>query len=659
MTMFKSATGLSLFLLTAVHFPIFAQDAEPAAETGPDSGPMPGLEAFVDGAVDAVMAEHEALPGITISVVKDGEIILLKGYGMADVESATPVDPDKSMFRIGSITKTFTGLAVMQLVEQGKLDLDEDVNTYLTKFSVPATFEEPVTLRALLSHRDGFEDGAAGYLFVRNAEEVLPLGEFLEKYMPQRVRPVGKTSTYTNYGISLAGYIVEVVSGVDYATYIEENIFKPLGMSHSTVREPLGADHPHNISPELESWLVTGYSKGPDGKPLAKPFDFIGQVGPAGSISSSALDMARYMKARLEYDRYDGGRLVSPQTTARMRYPMYNDRPLKMDMGYAMGEGWRDGYRMRWHNGGTTTFFSDMTLYPDLKLGIFISTNSTDGGPSASGRIPRLIFEKYFPSRVTFNAPEPPADFMERGQKYAGRYLLSRRSYTKLEKIAALSGQVSFAVDSDGYLVQSGGGQSIRWVEMEPGVFQSADPDPEDRGRSQYLYFYENDEGMPVQASFTANDPTRITYLQSPSFFFLALGIATALSLTTLLGAWRRAFRKLDQSGGGRWASRFSKMAALAVLAAAAGLGMVTAQAASGDMDALMFDWPGSALKVTLLATVVVIVLTIGMVLTLRAAWKDAGWNAWRRIHYTLYTLSLIAMLFAFNEWNMLGFKYF
>ncbi len=247
-------------------------------------------------------------------------------------------------------------------------------------------------MRSLLSHRAGFEDSFADHLFKRNADEVLPLGEYPAKYMPKRVRPPGQTSTYTNYGITLAGYLVEVVSGVNYASYIEENIFKPLGMHHSTVREPLGAGRENNISAELEPLIATGYSKGPDGKPLAKPFDFVGQVGPAGSISSTALDMGRYMISRLEYDRYDGGRLVSPQTTARMRYRLYNDRPLTMDMGHAMGEGWFDGYRWRWHNGGTSTFFSDMTLYPELKLGIFISTNSTDGGPVASGSIPRLLF---------------------------------------------------------------------------------------------------------------------------------------------------------------------------------------------------------------------------------------------------------------------------
>jgi CubicO group peptidase (beta-lactamase class C family) len=647
----------TLVILLSLPMLAGAQD-EPAAAQ-PEAKPLPGLEAFVDGAVEAIMTEHAALPGITVSVVKDGEIILLKGYGLADVESQTPVDPSRSLFRIGSITKTFTGLAVMQLVDKGLIDLDEDINVYLKDFKVPEAFGEPITMRNLLAHRAGFEDAAAGHLFLKNADEVLPLGEYLEIRMPERVRPPGKSSTYTNYGISLAGHIVEVVSGQDFATYLDENIFEPLGMNHTTIREPLGAGHPHNISPDLESLIATGYGKGPDGKPLAKEFDFIGQVGPAGAISSTAEDMARYMMSRLEYDRYDGGRLVSPQMTARMRDRPYNDRPLvALDMAYAQGEGWFDGYRWRWHNGGTSTFFSDMTMYPELKLGVFVSTNSTDGGGLASGSIPKLIFEKYYPTKRTFTAPTPPADFLTRGQKYAGEYMPSRRSYTKLEKLSALAGTVKVSVDEEGYLVVAAGPNSTRFAEIEPGVFQTADPDPNGRGRSRHLYFYEDENGVPERISMSASDPIRISYFQSPSFFFLALGLSVFLALTTLLSAWRRAWRGLDQTGGGRWASRLAVIAAFAVLAVAGGLGITAASIAGGEIDGLLFNWPGNGLKTVLISVLVILVSLLGMLLTLIPAWREPGWNSWRRFHYTVFTLTLVMLAFAFQEWNLIGFKY-
>lgn len=644
-----------LLLSLAALEPVHAQVTDvPIAERES----LPGLEVFVDGLVDAVMAEHTALPGITISVVKDGKIILLKGYGLANVENNIPVDPANSMFRIGSITKTFTGLAVMQLVDEGMLNLDADVNTYLDNFTIPDTFDEPITLRALISHRAGFEDSAFGHLFVQDARKVRPLDEYLANFMPERVSPPGITSTYTNYGIALAGYIVEVVSGQEFASYVEQHVFERLNMDHSTMREPLGADHPDAISAELEPLLVTGYAKGPDGKPAAQPFDFVGQVGPAGSISSTAKDMANYMIARLDDDRYEGGRLVSPDTTARMRERLYDDRPLALDAAHSMADGTFDGYEWRWHNGGTTTFFSDMTLYPELRLGLFISTNSRDGGPEASAMIPKLIFERYFPSRAVFVEPKPADDFVVRGQKYAGHYMLTRRSHTKLQKLLALTASATFSVDTEGYLIRSFGGQQTRYVEIEPGVFQSAEAEPADRNRTDYIYFYENENGVPVRASVLVNDLTRVSYWQSPDFFFLTIGVAVFFSLTTLLGAWRRVGRSSKEDVRQRWAAGLSTTTAIAVLVAAGGLGFTTAMAASNDTS-IFFDWPPSSLKAVLYAAILIIFLAVGMTVLLRAAWSTRGWSLWRQIHYTLFTLSCVTLLWAFVEWNLIGFKYF
>lgn len=630
-----------------------------AAIEPPTEEALPGLEAYADGLVDEAMAAHRALPGITLSVVKDGQIILLKGYGFADVEKKIPVNPDSSMFRIGSISKTFTGLAVMQLVEQGKLDLDVDVNEYLQAFKIPDTYPEPITLRALISHRDGFEDVALGALFKQKPEELESLGGFLHSHMPNRVRPPGETSTYTNYGMSLAGYIVEVVSGQDYASYMEEHIFRPLQMDHTTVREPLGEGRPDGISADLEPYLVTGYTKGPDGKPKAQPFDLVGQVAPAGAISSSALDMAKYMMARLNDDRYEGGQLVQPETSQRMRQRLYDDRPFVPDMAYAMADNVVEGYQWRWHNGGTTTFFSDMTLYPELGLGIFISTNSYDGGPEVSGQIPKLIFKRYFPSRTTFTAATPPADFAQRGQKYTGTFLMSRRSYTRLEKLIALPGVSTFAVDQDGYLVQSLMGETIKWVETGPGVFQSAEEDPDRRGGTRYLYFYDNDKGEAVRASMPLSDLVRISFWQSPNFFYLGFGLAFLLSLTTLLGAWRRsAAPRKTTSRGGVWAGRFAFLTAICVLISIVCVGMTVAVAVT-DPVSLMFNWPTGSLKFGLILILLIIALTVGMLVLLPKAWTGSGWGALRRIHYSVFALACVLLIVAAMQWNMVGFKYF
>jgi CubicO group peptidase (beta-lactamase class C family) len=162
------------------------------------SGPIDEKElaAFMDGIVSAQIKAYH-IPGATVAVVKDGRIFFTSGYGYAD-------------FRVGSVSKLFIWTAVMQLVEQGKLDLDADVNTYLKDLQIPATFERPITLKNLMSHTSGFEDLATGgRLFVQNASDIIPQEEYLKERMPARVRPPEAVTAYSNYGSSLAGYIVE------------------------------------------------------------------------------------------------------------------------------------------------------------------------------------------------------------------------------------------------------------------------------------------------------------------------------------------------------------------------------------------------------------------------------------------------------------------
>ena len=267
------------------------------------------LEAFFDG----VMAAHlkaQRIVGATVSVVKDGELFFAKGYGHADLEKNVPVDPERTLFRVGSTSKLFTWTAILQLMEQGKVDLDADVNTYLTQFQIPATFPQPITLRNLLTHTPGLEDGALGYLIVRSKEESPPLADALELHMPARVRPPttdwsdGTNASYSNWGTALAGLIVANVSGLSYDEYIERNIFQPLGMSRSSFREP------------LPDGLIGDMSKGYRyrGTQEAGGFEYIHHFGPAGSMSSSATDMARFMIAHLQNGRFGDTRILQEAT---------------------------------------------------------------------------------------------------------------------------------------------------------------------------------------------------------------------------------------------------------------------------------------------------------------------------------------------------------
>ena len=210
----------------------------------------------MDGFVGGELEAYE-VAGLTVAVVKDGQLFFAKGYGWADVERQVPVEADKTLFRPGSVSKLFTWTAVMQLVEQGKLDLDADVNTYLTQFKIPATYQAPITLRHVLTHTVGLEDGGIGYLMARSPQQIVPLARSLAEHIPARVRPVGTSgeglsSSYSNWATSLAGLIVANVSGVSFEDYVEANILRPLGMDSSTFKEPL---------PEaLEKRMSVGYT---------------------------------------------------------------------------------------------------------------------------------------------------------------------------------------------------------------------------------------------------------------------------------------------------------------------------------------------------------------------------------------------------------------
>ncbi|MCY1079289.1 serine hydrolase domain-containing protein [Archangium lansingense] len=246
---------LSLFLPTVAR----PEGEAPAPKQSPSTGPtdVRELEAFLDGVMREQLEAYR-IPGAVIAVVKDGRLLLAKGYGYSNLERREPVIAERTLFRIGSVSKLFTWTAVMQLAEQGRLDLDADVNTYLRDFQIPATWRQPITLRHLLCHTAGFEERLPAT--VSSADELAPLGKLLTRSMPARVHPPGEVGAYSNYGAMLAGYIIEQVSGRPFEQYIEENILKPLDMRHSTFRQPL----PPGLAPDMSTgYLVNG------GVPLA------------------------------------------------------------------------------------------------------------------------------------------------------------------------------------------------------------------------------------------------------------------------------------------------------------------------------------------------------------------------------------------------------
>src|SRR5205814_3042858 len=244
------------------------------------------LAAFLDGVMAANLRDKH-VAGATVAVVKDGALFYANGYGYSDVAHRAAVNPERTLLRIGSTSKLFTWTAVMQLVEQGKLDLDADVNRYID-FKIPATYPQPIMLRHIMTHTPGFEEDGRD-LITDDTTRMIPLGRWLATHIPGRVRPPGTYSSYSNYATALAGYVVQRVSGESYDDYIDRHILTPLGMTQTTTRQPLPAP--------LRGDMSRGYTWG-GGSFAPQKYEIV-NAAPAGSVASSATDMAKFMIAHL------------------------------------------------------------------------------------------------------------------------------------------------------------------------------------------------------------------------------------------------------------------------------------------------------------------------------------------------------------------------
>jgi len=421
------------------------------------------VEAFLDGMIPLQLA-REDIAGAVISVVKDGKVLFARGYGYSNVEKKTPVSADSTLFRPGSISKLFNWTSIMQQVELGKLDLDRDVNDYLD-FKIPATFPKPITLRDIMTHTPGFEE-TVQELFVRDASELKPLDQYLKEHLPVRVFPPGTTPAYSNYATSLAGYILQRVSGERFEDYIDNHIFKPLGMAHSTVRQPL----PEALKPLMSN----GYDVA---SAPAQTFEFV-EATPAGSSSVTATDMARFMLAHLQDGQFEGAQILRADTARLMHSRQFANMPELNGMALGFYEETRNGHRIIGHAGDTQYFHSDLHLIPDAGLGFFISYNSAGKGEArARETVWHAFLDRYFPyeSPPVSAAPDAAKD----AQLVSGRYIISRRSETTILKVLNVMGESKVFTNSDGTIsledLKDLNGQPKKLRETGPLMFRAVD----------------------------------------------------------------------------------------------------------------------------------------------------------------------------------------
>ncbi|MHA4837495.1 serine hydrolase domain-containing protein [Sphingopyxis sp. MSC1_008] len=421
------------------------------------------VDSWLDGFVPFALKRGD-LAGAVIVVVKDGQVLTQRGFGYADAAKRTPVDPAHTLFRPGSVSKLFTWTAVMQQVEAGKIDLDANVNTYLD-FKIPLKDGKPVTMRQLMTHTAGFEEHGKLTMF-EDRKFQIPLGDLVKGGIPNRIYAPGTTPSYSNFGTALAGYIVERVTKMSFDDYVEQRIFQSLGMAQSTFRQPL----PKGFAP----WMATGYrqlSAGPS------KFEIVGP-SPAGGLSSTGADMAKFMIAHLN----QGAGLMKPETARTMHdTPLTILPPLnRMELGFF--ETNINGRQVIAHLGDTQLFHTALHLFTNENVGIYMSFNAT-GEQASVGPLRRALFEdfadRYLPGKEMPATRVDAKTSAEHARMLAGNWLNSRRAETNFYAIASLLGQVKVSVGPKGELIVPAArdlnGKPAKWVETSPFVWHNAD----------------------------------------------------------------------------------------------------------------------------------------------------------------------------------------
>lgn len=599
------------------------------------------LETFLDGVMADQLASHN-LSGAVISVVKNGKLFFTKGYGYANIESGQAMDGKNSLVRPGSVSKLITWTALMQLVEQGKLDLDTNVNEYLTSLKLPNTFEQPITIRNLLTHTPGLEDGGVGYLMAAGLEDLLPLAEFLTLHMPERMRPPttdfsdGRNASYSNWGTALAGVIIADVTGESFDDYVEKHIFQPLGMSSSTFAEPLPE--------ELAERMAQGYVH-KAGTFKTKDFELIHNFGPAGSMTSSAPDMANFMIAHLNNGRFGNKRILKEDTAKLMHSRQFSPSPHVNGAGLGFFETRINGRCLLTHAGDTGAFHSDLHLLKEEGMGLFVSYSSAASIPiSSRSFLLQAFMDRYYPA--TLPRVTPPEDFAERAGDYAGSYRMTRGSHTKIEKLFSAFGSIKVAPTEDNTLLITGFlGGDAQWVEIAPDTFRRVHTD-------HTVAFLRDETGevshLTIPIPFIA--AYKLAWYETSEAHGLIVAIALLCAVIALVSAFRK--RKLLPRDEVR-ARTIAGITGVLVLCSFVTLGL--------SIMGLMED-PIGGFPATIHVALALILLTL--LFSLLTAYQ-AG-KAWRgglctfggRIRYTIVALAFLALMWSFNFWNLVGYKF-
>ena len=618
----RAPRGLPVLML------VLALAAPARAGVDARGGPA-SLESLVERVVTTQLATYR-IPGATVAVVRNGQVVLARGHGVADAERRTPVVADRTLFRVASVGKLFVWTAVMQLAERGQLDLDADINTYLDADTrVPATYSQPITLWHLMAHTAGFE--------VR--ERLWPVGPppdsratYLRERGPARVRPPGELSAYSDYGTALAEHLVERVSGMPFEQYLRENLLEPLGMKRSLFRR--------TVPPELAADMALGHTL-ENGSPRARPLEQV-VVASGGSLSTTATDMARFMLAHLQGGQYEGHRILREETVRRMHRQHFTHDARLSGWAHGFMEFHLGGQRLIGHTGDAYLFYSLLVLLPEQGMGLFVSYNGP-GEKNAAQRarmeLLRAVLEHASPAPPP--GPSAPAKgSTTRAERFSGGYQMTWRAYRTAESSLGWRQEVRVREGGEGtLLLKEPGSAPRRWVEVEPRMFRPV----EDPASPERVVFREDTAGHITHLFFENRPETayeKVPWYERSAFTYGLLAVCAAAFALAVGGGF------LHRSAG------TGLLAAIALLHLLflAGFTLLVRHPAAfeyGDTPRLLEASRACALLATVLTPA-------ALVWSVWAWWKRSGrWAL--RLSLTGATLAAVAFAAWLHHWHLLG----
>ena len=607
------------------------------------------VEAFVDGAVGEAMRDDH-IAGVTVAIVDRSGVVLTKGYGLAGVSPRRPVDAD-TLFRVGSISKTPVWISLMQLVEKGRISLDDPINSHLPlDLRIPDEgFRNPIRIRHLMTHSAGFEDSVLGGFFVPDANHLTSIDTYLRTHRVHRVREPGTLAVYSNYGAVLAGAIVAHVSGQPWQDYAEQHVFRPLGMTTATYREPYSVSlaKARGLPAPMPPAIATKVSTGFDFKAGAlepRPFEYVGHIAPAGALSASAHDMALYLSALLDPALLEKAGVLRIATFDLMSQPLLANAP-------GMGS-WRHGFmdftmnkgRQGFGHGGDLLYqHSSLEIYPGPGVGIFVSVNTPSGLPLRETLSTALMAAFAGPATA---APPRVADSRAQADRVAGTYRSLRRPMFRTEAaLLRLFATSEIEATPNGDIVVPQGTRLARYYPIGGGVF--ANVDGPDR-----IAFAQVGGRMRGFDSFSASPMERIDFFEGPAWLgaLAALGVLTAI--WGVAAAVRRLFKRNER---GRTAGLVLDGLCLIWLVA---FGLLAAGAAAlGDQNTAVLTYPGTVFPIGCWALMVAAVATpvAGLLVVFPA--RPRGWGAWRWTRQVVAMAVFLATGVTLFQWGLLGYS--